>query len=109
MPHTYSTDLSDLAHHYRIYRRLMAHWRKVVPNQIYEVQYEELVADQERVSRELIAFCGLDWRDEVLSFHEKKREVRTASLWQVRQPIYQQSVKKWKPYAPYIEELLDGL
>jgi hypothetical protein len=109
MPHTYSTDLTDLGHHYREYRRLMAHWRKVIPNPMYEVQYEELVADQERVSRELIAFCGLDWDDRCLEFNKKKGAVKTASVWQVRQPIYTESVKKWTMYDGYIDELLDEL
>ncbi len=109
MPHTYSTNLGDLGHHYRQYRRIMAHWRRVVPNQIYEVQYEELVADQERVSRELIAFCGLDWDDACLQFNKQKRAVKTASVWQVRQPIYTDSVKKWTMYEGLIDELLDEL
>jgi tetratricopeptide (TPR) repeat protein len=109
MPHAYSTNLSDMGHHYRQYRRLMAHWRKVIPNKIYEIQYEELVADQERVSRELIAFCGLDWDDRCLEFNKKPGAVKTASLYQVRQPIYTESVKKWKMYERYIEELLDEL
>jgi hypothetical protein len=109
MPHTYSTNLGDLGHHYREYRRIMAHWRKVIPNRMYEVQYEELVADQERVSRELIAFCGLDWDDRCLEFNKKKGAVKTASVWQVRQPIYADSVKKWKMYDGYINELLDEM
>jgi len=109
MPHTYSTNLGDLGHHYRQYRRIMAHWRRVVPNRIYEVQYEELVADQERISRELIAFCGLDWDDACLQFNKQKRAVKTASVWQVRQPIYADSVKKWKMYEGLIDELLDEL
>jgi len=109
MPHTYSTNLGDVGHHYREYRRLMAHWREVVPTPIYEVQYEELVQDQERVSRELIAFCGLDWDDRCLEFNKKKGAVKTASVWQVRQPIYSDSVKKWKMYDGYIDELLDEL
>ena len=109
MPHTYSTNLKHLGHHYRQYREIMAHWRRVVPNAIYEVQYEELVADQERVSRELIAFCGLDWDDACLQFNKQQRAVKTASVWQVRQPIYSGSVQKWKMYDGYIDELVDEL
>ena len=109
MPHAYSTNLEDVGHHYRLYRRLMAHWRKVLPENLYEVQYEELVADQERVSRELIAFLGLDWDDACLAFNRQERAVKTASVWQVRQPIYTASVKKWKMYEPYIEPLLNEL
>ena len=109
MPHTYSTDLGDLGHHYREYRRLMAHWREVIPNPVYEVQYEELVQDQERVSKELIAFCGLDWDERCLEFNKKKGAVKTASVWQVRQPLYADSVKKWTMYDGYIDPLLDEL
>jgi hypothetical protein len=87
----------------------MAHWREVLPVSFYEVQYEELVGDQERISRELIDFCGLEWDDACLRFNEQKRNVKTASVWQVRQPIYKKSVKKWKPYEPYIGELLEEL
>ncbi|WP_161958646.1 tetratricopeptide repeat-containing sulfotransferase family protein [Ferruginivarius sediminum] len=109
MPHAYSTNLADVGHHHRQYQRIMAHWRKVLPVKFYEVQYEELVKDQERVTRELIDFCGLEWDDACLRFNEQKRDIKTASVWQVRQPIYKQSVKKWKPYAPYIGEMLDEL
>ena len=109
MPHTYSTDLADLGHHYREYRRVMAHWRAVLGDRLYEVRYEDLVADQERVSRELIDFVGLDWDDACLAFNEQKRAVKTASVWQVRQPIYNSSVKKWKMYDGYIDTLLDAL
>ena len=109
MPHTYSTNLADLGHHYREYRRLMAHWRAVLGDRMYEVRYEDLVADQERVSRELIDFVGLEWDDACLAFNEQKRSVKTASVWQVRQPIYKSSVKKWKMYEGYIDELLESL
>lgn len=109
MPHAYSTNLGTVGHHYRQYQRLMAHWREVLPIEFYEVQYEELVGDQERISRELIDFCGLEWDDACLRFNEQKRNVKTASVWQVRQPIYKKSVKKWKPYEPYIGELLEEL
>ncbi|SDF92927.1 Tetratricopeptide repeat-containing protein [Limimonas halophila] len=109
-PHPYSLELSDLGHHYRQYRAYMAHWRQVVPSeQLYEVQYEELVQDQERVSRELVDHIGLDWDDNCLQFHQKERAVKTASLAQVRQPIYTKSMKKWKPYAPYLGELFRAL
>lgn len=109
MPHAYSTNLADVGHHHRQYQEIMAHWRDVLPVKFYEVRYEDLVNDQERVTRELIEFCGLEWDDACLRFNEQKRNVKTASVWQVRQPIYKQSVKKWKPYAPYIGDLLGEL
>jgi hypothetical protein len=87
----------------------MAHWRKVLPIQMYEVQYEELVADQERISRELIDYIGLEWDDRCLDFHQTKRAVRTASNWQVRQPIYKTARKRWKNYETFLTQLKSDL
>ena len=109
MPHTYSTDLSDLGHHYREYERLMDHWRAILGERLYEIQYEDLVADQETKSRELIAHCGLEWDDRCLEFNTQKRQVKTASVVQVRQGIYTSSISKWRPYAPYLGELFEAL
>lgn len=108
--HRYAFDLDDLAFYYRQYRRLMAHWKKVLPPENYfEVQYEDLVSNQEKVSRELIAFCGLDWDDQCLEFYKSERKVQTASHWQVRQPIYKTSKERWRNYEPYIGPLLELL
>ena len=103
--HYYSYDLSDIAAYYRGYEQVMAHWREVLPIRMYEVQYEELIDDQERISRELVDYLGLAWDDRCLAFHETKRAVRTASNWQVRQPIYKNARKRWKNY----EQSLAGL
>jgi len=105
--HPYACDLEDLAFFYRQYRRLMDHWRRVLPPEtLLEVRYEELVADPERVSREMVQFCGLDWDAACLQFHSKAGAVRTPSSWQVRQPIYTRSVQRWRNYEPYIGPLL---
>lgn len=103
--HHYSYDLSDTATYYRGYEQVMAHWRQVLPIQMFEVQYEELVEDQERISRGLIDYIGLDWDDRCLTFHETKRAVRTASNWQVRQPIYKTARKRWKNYEKHLSGL----
>ena len=71
---------------------------KVLPVPVLEVDYEETVADLEGVARRLVAWCGLDWEPACLAFHEGKRPVRTASVTQVRQPIYSRSVARWKHY-----------
>jgi hypothetical protein len=63
------------------------------------------VRDQDSISRGLVAYCGLEWDDRCLAFHETKRAVKTASDWQVRRPIYKDSVKRWKNYEPYLAEL----
>jgi hypothetical protein len=105
----FSCDLGDLASYYRDYERLMAHWRSVLPLPLLEVVYEELVEDQEAVSRRLVSFCGLNWDDRCLAFHQNRRLVHTASLVQVRQPIYKGSVGRWRHYAAHLRPLLEAL
>jgi tetratricopeptide (TPR) repeat protein len=105
--HAYSRDLDHLAYYYREYRRLMTHWRSVIPNdRLYEIDYEDLVANQEETTKSLLAFCGLEWEPACLDFQDNERVVRTASIWQVRQKMYSSSVERWKNYAPHIAPLL---
>lgn len=105
--HSYAYDLEDLAFYYREYQRLMAHWRSVLPPEIFmEVDYEELVENQEMVSRRLVDFCGLEWDERCLEFYKNERSVKTASNWQVRQPMYRGSKNRWRNYSPYIGPLL---
>ena len=87
----------------------MKHWKQVLSIPIMGVSYENLVANQEDISRELIEFCGLDWTDECLSFHKTKRLVTTASYDQVRKPIYKKSVSRWKNYEAHIAPLRKAL
>lgn len=102
----FAFDLSDLAHYYREHLRIMAHWREVLPaGFILEVPYEGLVADQEAWSRKMLDFIGLEWDPRVLEFHTNKRQVVTASAWQVRQKIYQGSVGRWRNYEKFIGPL----
>ncbi len=101
--------LEDLGAYYRGYRRLMDHWRKVLPVPMLEVDYEELVENPEDVSRRLVAHCGLEWDGRCLQFHETERAVGTASVWQVRQPIYASSLARWRNYEPYLKPLLEAL
>ena len=75
--------------HYREYLRLMEHWRKTVaPRKLFEIDYEELVADKETVTRQMLDFCGLPWDDACLHHDQKSSSVTTPSRWQARQPIY---------------------
>jgi hypothetical protein len=105
--HAYSFDLEELAAHYREYQRVMAHWRELIPkDRLFEFNYEDMVADQEGMSRRLIEFCGLEWDDACLSYYENERAVKTASIWQVRQKIYTSSLERWRNYKPYIAPLL---
>jgi hypothetical protein len=107
--HAYTTDLGKLGRYYRAYDRLMKHWHKVLPGRIFENQYETLVADQEGQSRKLIAHCKLEWDDACLNYTENERSVTTISRWQVRQPIYKTSMKRWKPYEKHLGPLIAGL
>ncbi len=106
---SFSWDLDDLGRHNRDYERLMAHWRAVLPLPVFDVAYEELVADLEAVSRQLVAFCGLEWEADCLRFEENERVVRTMSRVQVRQPIYQSSVGRWRRYAAHLAPLMQAL
>jgi hypothetical protein len=102
----YACSRSDLVFYYRQYCQLMAHWQKILPQEkLLEVDYEELIADRERVSRQLIIFSGLEWDDSCLNPKANNRVVKTASAWQVRQPVYNNSVDRWRRYEPWLGEL----
>lgn len=106
----HSYDLAEIGRYYRNYAAIMAHWREVLPpGAFYEVQYEQLVADQENQSRALLAYCGLEWDEACLDFHKTERQVRTASVTQVRQPIYKSSVERWRKYEAHLGPLLAAL
>jgi hypothetical protein len=95
----------QIAERFLDYRRLMSHWREVLPVPVLEVDYEETVADLEGVARRLLNACGLEFEPACLDFHQTRRPVRTASVAQVRQPIYTRSVARWKHYEPALGPL----
>lgn len=105
----FSYSLENLGTYYRGYRRLMAHWRKVLPVNMLEVDYEDMIADQEGMSRKIIAHCGLEWDDRCLAFHMTERPVATASAWQVRQPLYKTAVERWRRYQRFLGPLQKAL
>lgn len=102
-PFTY--DLTDLARYYVAWHQLMRHWEDVIADAWLPVRYEELVADQEGVSRRIVAHCGLAWEDRCLDFHNHFEAVTTASAVQVRRPVYSGSVGRWLSYANELEPL----
>ncbi len=107
-PHTY--ELGELGRYWSDYNAMMEHWRGVLPAGVMlDVRYEQLVADFTAQARRIVAFCGLEWDDACLSFHKTERPVRTASATQVRQPIYNSSVGRWRPDAATLRPLLEGL
>ncbi len=106
----FAYDQRELALHYRAYARLMQHWRTVLPADGFtEVRYEDVVADLEGETRRLLAFCGLDWDDRCLEFHQTRREVRTASSSQVRRPLYSSSVRRAQAVAGHLGPLIEAL
>jgi tetratricopeptide (TPR) repeat protein len=111
MPHShpFASDLRDLGTVYLDYERVMHHWRDVLEIPMLEVSYEALVADQETWSRRIIEFCGLEWDDRCLRFHEGARVVQTASYDQVTRPVYTSSVARYRGFEPHLGPLKEVL
>lgn len=105
----FAYDLEHVAEFYRFYRLIMEHWQSTLPNKIFDVTYEELVKNQERVSRELLEHCELAWDDRCLRPHETEREIRSLSIWQVRQPVYASSVARWQRFEHHLGPLINAL
>ena len=107
--HLYTNDLKSIGRGYNIYRQVMEYWRRVLKYPILDVHYEELVANQEGVSRRLVEYCGLPWDEHCLHFQDNPRMVMTASHDQVRRAIYKTSTDRWKNYQAFIGPLIEGL
>ncbi len=105
----FAFELGEIGAYLNEYRRLMAHWRAVLPLPWQEVAYESLVADPEGTARALIAFLGLPWDARCLDHRSAGGAVLTASQWQVRQPVYTRSVGRWRAYAAHLGPLLEAL
>ncbi|TAA20383.1 tetratricopeptide repeat-containing sulfotransferase family protein [Pseudoxanthomonas winnipegensis] len=103
--YNYSFDLLDVGRYYIGFDRLMAHWNRLLPDRILEIDYEDIVEQQAASTRKLLAFCGLDWDDACLSFERNAAPVATASAVQVRSPIYRSSLGRWKRYGESVEPL----
>ncbi len=105
----YSFDLAELGRFYQDYRKMMAAWAEILPIEVFDLDYEELVADLEGVGRSLLSYCGLDWHPDCARFFETRRPVLTASRVQVRRPLYSSSVGKWRRYARHLGPLIEAL
>ena len=105
----YSYNLEDLVSYYGLYDELMKFWRKLYPEQIYDICYEDLTTNQEEETRNLLKYCDLEWDDNCLNFHTNKRAVKTTSALQVREKMYQGSSEAWKKYEAHIQPLIKGL
>ncbi|HEX4299322.1 MAG TPA: sulfotransferase [Gammaproteobacteria bacterium] len=107
--HPFAYEQGELGRFYRMYDALMVHWRSALPGRMLELRYEELVEDLETQAQRLVAHLDLPWDEACLRFHESSRVVRTASLAQVRQPIYKDSMGRWKRYEKELAPLIAAL
>jgi tetratricopeptide (TPR) repeat protein len=106
----FSNDLKELGEYYRISEVAMEQWRSMFPDgSVHDVRYEDLVADMPGETRKLLAFCGLEWDDACLNFQDNSRAVSTASVYQVRQPIYNSAIGRWRRYASHLAPLQEAL
>lgn len=101
----YALDLEDAAHWYGQYQRLMDHWKSLYGEDIFDVDYDSLVENPRPVAEALLAFCRLDWDERCLSPHRVPGSVRTASVWQVREPLHRRSSGRWRNYRAQLGEL----
>lgn len=104
-PQPFAYNLEELAYSYLFNQRLMDHWKKALPDQVYDLHYETLVENQEEETRKLLDFCQIEWNDACLEFYKSDRSVKTASLMQVRTPIYKSAMKAWEPYRKELEPI----
>lgn len=108
--HFYSYDLTELGQYYNCYERIMHHWRQTLPpNAWIDVEYENMINNLESETQRLFAFCNLNWEPASLDFYQSSRQVRTASLIQVRQPIYTSSVERWRRFERDLAPLINTL
>ncbi|KFN42091.1 tetratricopeptide repeat-containing sulfotransferase family protein [Arenimonas metalli] len=105
----YSADLGDIGHYYGQYRRLMAHWKSLHGDDILDFDYDAFVREPRPALEKLLAFLGLDWDDACLQFHTQANTVKTASYWQVRQPLNTKASGRWKPFAAHLAPLRAAL
>ena len=96
---------ADWEMYFNLYKDLMVFWKEKFDNYIFDLSYEELINNQKEVTQKLLNFCELSWDENCLNPHKNKKTVSTASLAQVRSPIYKTSVKKWKKYEEELTEL----
>lgn len=105
----YALDIEDSAHWLGQQERLAAHWRALYPEDMFELDYDVLVADQRAVVAAMLNFCGLEWEDAVLNFHKAATPVKTASVWQVREQLHARSSGRWRNYAQHLAAVADRL
>ena len=106
---SYATDLGDIAHHLVQQRRLMAHWEALFGEAVHTLDYDALVSAPRAALAALLSHCGLPWHEDCLEFHTTAGAVRTASVWQVRRPLYRSASGRWRNYAAHLGPLRTAL
>ena len=101
----FSYSLEDIGRYYQAYVKLMAHWDSVLPNFVLKIEHENVVDDLEKQVRNMLDFCGLEFEQNCLDFHKTKRNIKTPSSEQVRQPIYKNATEQWRHFEPYLAPL----
>ncbi len=104
----FAYDLTWIGEQLADHNMLMHHWQQLFPGEILEVNYEAVVEDLEGSARRMLDYIGVDWEPQVLAFNELDRPVKTASVWQVRQPVYTTSKAKWQRYKNQLAPLIKG-
>tara|TARA_Y100000817_G_scaffold216972_1_gene170828 strand:- start:305 stop:1279 length:975 start_codon:yes stop_codon:yes gene_type:complete len=102
----FTYDLDDIARYYKDYLRLMNYWKKLFPEEIFTINYEQVIDNPNERIRDLLDFCNVKFEDNCINFHKSKRPVKTASSEQVRQPMYKSGLDYWKNYSNNLDALL---
>ena len=105
----FAYDLKTVGQFHNLYRKLMKHWHQLMPGAIYDIEYESLTQNPEREIRNLLSACDLEWQEGCLDFDKSEGLVKTASFYQVRQPMYTSSVKLWEQYQEFLGPLINEL
>ncbi|WP_079204025.1 tetratricopeptide repeat-containing sulfotransferase family protein [Pseudomonas sp. CC6-YY-74] len=104
----FAYDLTSIGEQLADHNLLMRHWHQLFPGEILEVNYEDVIEDLEGTARRMLDYIGVAWEPQVLAFNELERPIKTASVWQVRQPVYQTSKAKWRNYQAHLGPLIQG-
>jgi tetratricopeptide (TPR) repeat protein len=102
----YSTEIENIIHFYKQQERLMEHWKSLFGKDIYEFDYDKLISSPKKEITKLLSFTDLPWEDNCINFHKSITQVKTASVWQVRQPLYSRSSGRWKNYQEHLKPYL---
>ena len=102
---SYACDLGDILFYYKELKRLTEHWNQVFPKSLHSIDYDDIVTNPHTVITDALRFLNLEWDENCNNFHQLRNSVSTASVWQVRKPIYQSSSGRWRNYSVHLDKL----